>query len=104
MSKKSIITKSPQENSIDFDKLLPELDKRTKDMFGISSDYCSRALYYLILDNREHLEGFSVYYFHKAFRQIDVTPTGNLDMAFYSLLNGARIFWEIIEELYSSTD
>lgn len=57
-----------------------------------------RALYHLLLLNRDHIEDLieDVNYFHKAFRQIDVTETGEMDMAIYALLDEAEIFWSIL--------
>jgi len=35
------------------------------------------------------------YYFHKAFRQVDVTDDGFIDGLIWTLLQGANIFWEV---------
>jgi hypothetical protein len=90
--------KNSTQTAIDFDKLLPELEKRTKGRIG--SSRCDRALYHLLLEFRKDMEGYTPDYFHKAFRQINVTKSGNVDMAFYALLDDAPIFWAIIEEMY----
>lgn len=37
-------------------------------------------------------------YFHKAFRQMDVTKTGYMDMVIWILLDEAELFWELIEK------
>lgn len=42
-----------------------------------------------------------LYSFHKAFRQVDVTPDGNLDMAYWCLLQQVEIFWDLAMEFYA---
>jgi hypothetical protein len=92
--------KSPQESSIDFNKLLPVLKQRTEEQGIATRDWNSRALFHLIKEYREHLEGIEVWRFHKAFRQTDVTPSANVDIAFWCLLQDAKTFWEIVNEMY----
>lgn len=36
-------------------------------------------------------------YFHKAFRQCDITPSGRIDNAIWYLLNGTELFWIVLE-------
>ena len=38
--------------------------------------------------------------FHKSFRQIDVTDSGQKDMAIWHLLDNAKIFWEVFHEVW----
>lgn len=36
-------------------------------------------------------------YFHKAFRQIDVTDCGHADMILWNLINASDLFWKALE-------
>ena len=38
-------------------------------------------------------------YFHKAFRQTDVTDEGYIDIAIWSLLNDSTLFWRLFERV-----
>lgn len=38
------------------------------------------------------------YWFHKAFRQIDVTGNANTDMAIWLLLRKAPLFWKLVND------
>ncbi len=40
-------------------------------------------------------------WFHRAFRQVDVLPTGNEDMVVYCLLINRKMFWEIFNKVIS---
>jgi hypothetical protein len=84
------------EIEIEFDKLMLEFDKRTLN----GRSYTDRALYHLIAEHRKDLEGMSPGYFHKAFRQTDVTKSAHIDMAFWQLLQDAPVFWKLMEEMY----
>lgn len=41
------------------------------------------------------------YWFHKAFRQTDVTSDGQTDMAIWHLLNGSKVVWGVIEKHFA---
>jgi hypothetical protein len=80
------------------EKLLEIMNERTR-----KSDIAwERALYHLLCCYKDKLPPLN-YYFHKAFRQTDVTAdivgNGHLDMVFYNLLYDSVIFWEIFDEL-----
>jgi hypothetical protein len=62
-----------------------------------------RILFHLLMSSKEKLPEFDKEYpawFHKAFRQVDVTEDGNLDIAIWHALNHAKIFWEVFEEYF----
>lgn len=58
---------------------------------------------YLLLKYQEKVVGplfdEDVGYFHKAFRQIDVTSSGELDAAIWHLLDQASTFWECVAKV-----
>lgn len=79
------------------EKLLKKYDKITKE------DDKERALFYLLKANEKHIEGLieedpTGFWFHKAFRQTDVTDNTYTDLAIWHLLSKARLFWELLEE------
>ena len=55
-------------------------------------------LYQLLRLNREHIKDSieDINYFHKSFRQCDVTETAEMDMAIHALLDEAEIFWSVL--------
>jgi len=63
--------------------------------------YGERALYRLLVAHEKEITGLieedeTGLYFHKSFRQIDVTNSGHIDMAIWLLLQQAPIFWNIL--------
>lgn len=79
------------------EELLEKYDKVTKEADK------ERALWNLLKANEKHIQGLiendsTGYWFHKAFRQIDVCETGYMDMAIWNLLYDATLFWEMLEE------
>mgnify|MGYP000216819462 CR=1 FL=1 len=79
-------------------KLLELLDKATEEQRG--SD---RALYLLLKLNAEVLPELD-YGFHKAFRQYDVTASGEMDMAIWHLLGSSKTFWEVFGKITGTDD
>ena len=69
-------------------QFLELFEKRTK----TSDSYASRALYKLLSEYESKLPNIDDY-FHKAFRQIDVTDSGNIDMAIWFLIHESDDFW-----------
>lgn len=69
-------------------EFLDLFEKRVK----TSDSYASRALYKLLKEYESKLPNIDDY-FHKAFRQIDVTDSGNIDMAIWLLINESDDFW-----------
>jgi hypothetical protein len=57
-----------------------------------------RALWHLLSQWKDRLPELDGY-FHKAFRQTDVTDDGHTDMAIWCLLQDAPIFWELFNIL-----
>lgn len=82
-------------NKATIEKLLGRLDEETKD----GTDYNSRALFHLLSAYKEKIVGLTPDYFHKAFRQIDVTDNGHVDMAIWCLLHRAKTFWDVLESV-----
>jgi len=78
-------------------ELLEKYDKKTQE------NNKERPLWNLLKANEKHIEGLieedsTGHWFHKAFRQTDVTDTGYMDMAIWELLHYAPLFWELIAE------
>lgn len=89
------------------DLLLAELDKRTSGKANDDASVTDRALFLLLKHFRDDLpplESPADYqYFHKAFRQVDVLPSGELDMVAWLLLSrSGGVFWEVFEAIESS--
>ena len=62
-----------------------------------------RALYFILQEYEKKITGLIEHdqtgeWFHKAFRQIDVTEKSNIDLAIWTLLKNANLFWKIIHE------
>ena len=74
-------------------RLLEEMDLETQG----SNDKSERALWHLLMQWRERLPELDGY-FHKAFRQCDVTDDGHTDMAIWNLLHSSKIFWKLFEK------
>ena len=77
-------------------ELLEKYDKITKEADK------ERALWLLLKANEKRIKGLieedpTGYWFHKAFRQVDVTESGYMDMAIWTLLSEATLFWEMLE-------
>jgi hypothetical protein len=63
-----------------------------------------RALWCLLTHTQDALlpffqKDFDRHWFHKAFRQIDVTDSGDLDMAIWHLLGKSEILWKLFDDL-----
>lgn len=81
---------------IETDKFLAMLDEATKPCFGIKAH--ERALYLLLNEFADSLPDLGdAYYFHKAFRQTDVTATGGFDMAIWQLMQSCQIVWDVLK-------
>lgn len=83
------MTKKQQEK---LDKFLTKFDELTE--AATSQQECAeRALYLLLVAHKQKL--FPVDgYFHKSFRQCDVTGSGHLDMAIWLLAGTSEKMWE----------
>jgi len=72
------------------EKLLSLLYKET---FG--TEGADRALYCLLKRYEENLpEPDKSGYFHKAFRQMDITESGFVDFAIWCLIKESKVFWK----------
>lgn len=71
-------------------KLLDSMDKATKG----GNKKIDRALWHLLKQYENELPDLGDY-FHKAFRQADVTGNGHTDMAIWNLLYHSSLFWEL---------
>lgn len=84
----------PTKHSRQIARLLELMDKETQD----SDKPADRALWHLLKrweDRLPELDG----YFHKAFRQMDVTDDGHTDMAIWNLIHHSKTFWRLFEEV-----
>ena len=82
-------------NEMTTQEMLKEYYELTQD------DDVERALWNLLKANEEQIEGLieedsTGFYFHKAFRQQDITESGFTDMAIWLLLQEAPIFWNML--------
>lgn len=57
-----------------------------------------RALWHLLTKFKDVLPEMNDY-FHKAFRQTDVTDDEHADMAIWCLLQDAPVFWKLFEQV-----
>jgi hypothetical protein len=78
-------------------ELLEKYDKITKETKK------ERALWNLLKANEKHITGLieedsTGYWFHKAFRQVDVCENANMDLAIWLLLSEASLFWKMLKE------
>jgi hypothetical protein len=85
------------------EQLLYEYDKTIKYEWELDC-FVDRALLRLLQINKNYIDGLievdsSGAWFHKAFRQVDVTESGDMDMAFWNLLQSTPLFWKTIERL-----
>ena len=78
-----------------------ELDRDTA--WNIPTYNQEVALYILLEKHKDKLPVLD-YYFHKAFRQVDVTDNGLIDSVIWWLLQGANIFWRIFDEFEVGRD
>tara|TARA_R110002167_G_scaffold206_2_gene1152 strand:+ start:123 stop:389 length:267 start_codon:yes stop_codon:yes gene_type:complete len=67
------------------------------------NNFSELALLRLLKANSRHIEGLieedsSGGWFHKSFRQVDVTECGNTDMAIWYLLQTSSVFWTMVNE------
>lgn len=87
-------------------KLLAEMEKKIKNgPFPYENDSEFAALYgmFCYCDNIPWAEDSCQ--FTKAYRQCDITESGDLDMVFWNLLNcQADYFWKIFEKIVGAED
>lgn len=57
-----------------------------------------RGLYHLLKAHQSVLP-YANHYFQKAFRQIDITGSGHLDMAIWQALHDSDVFWNCFESV-----
>ena len=67
------------------------------------NSYKERGLWHLLKANEKHITGLieedpTGYWFHKAYRQIDVTENPNTDLAIWHLLQDAPLFWKMLTD------
>lgn len=76
------------------EKFLERFDKATQPLGGQE-----RALYLLLKLSENYLPPIGdSHWFHKSFRQTDVTPSAEIDMAIWHLLGTSQEFWRIAEK------
>lgn len=80
------------------EELLDKYDRLTK------LQKRERALWNLLKANEKHIEELieedpTGFYFHKSFRQNDVCGNYNMDLAIWLLLNEAKLFWYMLENI-----
>ena len=74
-------------------QLLERMDKETKNVWGFE-----RGLYHLLKAHESELPELNGY-FHKAFRQVDITESGHIDMAIWQMLQESKVFWLCFESV-----
>lgn len=74
-------------------RLLELLDKESREDIN---GYADRALWHALTRWKDNLPELDDY-FHKAFRQCDVTDDGHTDMVIWCLLNHSKRFWRLFE-------
>lgn len=78
------------------DDILELFDQRSHS--SMDSKYeCDRALWHLLTLHRHQLPVMDAD-FHNAFSLVDVTDSGNSDMAIWLLLHHSDLFWECLHE------
>lgn len=81
-------------------QLLDKLDQKTK-----SLENNERVLFLLLKEYEEQITGlieqdeFKGGWFHKAFRQTDVTNSGKIDSAIWMLISQSEIFWKVVKNI-----
>jgi hypothetical protein len=90
---------STNNNQEKFFKELEEL-RESKEYNNISG--AERALILLLLDEKEniYIPDDDPNWFHKQFRQIDVTSSGMRDSAIWNLINDSEIIWKALDKVY----
>ena len=83
-------------------ELISKLDTDTKNLGDAGCN--SRALYLILKANMASITGLieddsSGNWFHKAFRQMDVTPSTDIDLAIWNLLKSDTVFWKTLKYL-----
>lgn len=68
------------------------------------NNHADWALYCLLSLNKKEIEFLfdDPDCFHKAFRQIDVTDTGDMDMAIWHLIHASTYFWEVFNDFVTT--
>ena len=79
-------------------RLLERMNEETKDSWGFE-----RSLYHLLKAHESELPELNGY-FHKAFRQVDVTESGHVDMAIWQALQQSKVFWLYFEGAQSEKE
>lgn len=79
------------------DQFLLEYEAAISRRSGDHGIELERSLWQLMRRHREVLPRLDGY-FCKAFRQVDVTDDGVIDMVFHSLLYHAPVFWKLFEK------
>ena len=74
-------------------RLLELLDKESREDIN---GYADRALWHALTRWKDSLPELDDY-FHKCFRQCDVTDDGHTDMVIWNLLNHSQRFWRLFE-------
>jgi hypothetical protein len=76
-------------------RLLELLDEESRnDIYGNAD----RALWHALTRWKDRLPELDDY-FHKCFRQCDVTDDGHTDMVIWNLLNHSKRFWRLFERV-----
>lgn len=81
------------------DKLLRLLDEESRIDINGQAD---RALWHALTKWKKELPALDDY-FHKAFRQTDVTDCGHADMIIWNLLGHSERFWRLFEAVANET-
>ena len=84
-------------------ELLELLEKETQHVSAFTTTTndgkpSDRALWHLLKQWESKLPELDDY-FHKAFRQVDVTDDGHTDMAIWNLLSDSTLFWRLFERV-----
>ncbi len=74
-----------------------QLELGKADAYESNSYHQECALYSLLRQYQLELPVLD-YYFHKGFRQTDVTDSGYTDSAIWHLLQGATVFWKLFDK------
>ena len=68
------------------------------EFLGRDESKSERALFYLLDAYQKDLPDLSnPEWFHKAFRQTDVTGNGKIDMAIWLLIGQSDVVWDVLE-------
>lgn len=79
------------------DNVIAKLDERCRSAAASSDSnyYADSALVLLLVKYRDVLPTMDGY-FHKCFRQCDVTDSGTIDMVIHKLLDQSVRFWKVL--------